>query len=44
MGVGVSLCSAERKDPSLEDSRSDGASENGLNDDLIDLAITLKIE
>ena len=42
--VEVSIYSAEIENLSLKNSRSDEAFENGLNDDLIDLAIMLKIE
>ncbi len=44
VGVGVRLCSAGMEDPSPKDSRSDGTSENGLNDDRKDPAMMIKIE
>ena len=44
MGDRVSVYSAGTEDSGLKDSRSDGASENRLNDDRADLSMIFKIE
>ena len=40
----VGVCSADTEDSGLKDSRSDRASENGLNDDRVDLSMNSRIE